>query len=102
MLETEIDAIFTKQCDWVEHAANSGQYPGHIIHDVHAAIGIADRVVKSVAPHTNCAAYIEELIAMLDAAHNRYRQDYDDEDGYGSATFHEIKQALANLNSPAT
>ncbi len=69
--------------------------------DVSGAALLAARTVGEVPRQADAAAYHAALTAALERIHELYREEAEDPDGYGSATFHEIRNALAALN-PAT
>lgn len=46
---------------------------------------------------TNSNDWVKEVIKKVEASHQDYRENEEDPDGYGSATFHEVMRNLDNL-----
>ena len=97
MLEAELNAIFEKQEAWVKQAETNGNYTGDVINSVHAAIHSCRNAVGRLSPQTDRESYIAALLAALDKSHDDFRREQEDEYGYGSSTFHEIKRDVAAL-----
>jgi hypothetical protein len=97
VLETDIEAILRAQEDWLRHAQERGNHPGQVINAVQTAINACRSVVSSVAPRDGRDEYVRHLLEALDRRHDQYRREEDDEDGYGSSTFHEVKRELNAL-----
>jgi hypothetical protein len=98
-LDADIREIFSRETEdgntkrgsifWTHNGRNVGG-------DVLTALVEAKHCLKT--PEATSLT-LSEAIARLEAAHDRYRLGYEDEDGFGSATFHAIRRTFYELAS---
>jgi hypothetical protein len=102
-LEAKLLAIIAEQRQQGESWRASSYYTpgGHNVgDDVCGAAVLALATVRDMPRRGDAAAYHAALYAALHGAHQMYREEAEDPDGYGSATFHEILRGLNALVSP--
>lgn len=66
---------------------------------VHRAVVQMEAVFHHL-PHSHTAPlrdWLNTVIEAIEVAHENYRDDEDDPDGYGSATFHQVLNRLRGL-----
>ncbi len=92
LIECALDA---QRKDRDMRLANTG-YWGDTWLWVSRAIGYATPVLK-VPADGDIRAWLASRPAALEAAHNEYRREEEDPDGYGSGTLWELRRALEEL-----
>ncbi len=68
-----------------------GRHPRSCVRDVTAAVIVAERAVERAGESTRePRAWLDRVLVLLREEQERWRRGEEDEDGYGSATLHEI------------
>jgi signal peptidase I len=96
-LGRRIDAIFARQAADGTEKKNSPMYPGSVGDDVLGAVVAARGAVGHIGSSEDAHAFLSAAVLRVAEAHEQWRSNEVDEDGYGSATFHEIRRDLDAL-----
>jgi hypothetical protein len=96
-LTRRLDAIFAKQDADAAEKRSSPMYPPSVASDVLRASVAARGVVGRIQPGWTAHAFLAAAVVRVADAHERWRSEEEDEDGFGSATFHEIRRDLDAL-----
>lgn len=96
-IELELDAILGRQRQEASQMLRDAWYWGLNGSSVAVAVEHAAVAIGTVARSHDLVQYLEDVHAALATAHEEFRQSDPDEDGFGSATFHEIRTAVVTL-----
>lgn len=93
-VDAEIRKIVGEQNASLRSFERSPVHPSHVAASIMSALFAAERAIARARTGTSDAAELGAVWRALEVAHMQYRMNQDDEDGYGSATFSEMKAGL--------
>jgi|WetSurMetagenome_2_1015567.scaffolds.fasta_scaffold524741_2 hypothetical protein len=96
-LKKSIDGIIIKQREEALRMNEKSWYYGPSGTMVSLAVDLAATSINSVLVCEPAAQYLHKIISSVETVFARFKDEYEDVDGYGSATFHEMLRELREL-----
>jgi hypothetical protein len=96
-LEARIDRILQAQDADGAARLSDPSYPPQVGQAIQYAAHLARSAIGHPSDSTDAVSFLRGAVERIQALHQRWRQEEEDEDGFGSATLHEVRRDLESL-----